>query len=74
MYLCLKTIKINGARAMGVLLTESEIYSTYNLGDSMKFDGYKYSAWLDNDYEGYHYNLEIEELAIDRSVCDQTDK
>ncbi len=29
------TIKINGARAMGVLLTETEVFPTYNLGDSM---------------------------------------
>lgn len=39
-----------------------------------EFNGHKYSAWLDNDYEGYHYNLEVEELAIDRSVCEQADK
>lgn len=36
-----------------------------------EFDGRKYSAWLDNDYDGYHYNLEIHEHAIDRSVCEQ---
>ena len=38
-----------------------------------EFDGRKYSAWLDNDYEGYHYNLEMHELAIDRTMCDQND-
>lgn len=39
-----------------------------------EFDGCKYSAWLDNDYEGYHYNLELHELAIDRSVCEQIEQ
>ena len=36
-----------------------------------EFDGHKYSAWLDNGYDGYHYNLEMHELAIDRSVYEQ---
>lgn len=35
------TIKINGARAMGVLLTETEVFPTYNLGDSMIESDYK---------------------------------
>ena len=39
-----------------------------------EYDGHKYSAWLDNDYEGYHYNLELYELAIDRSVCEQNEQ
>lgn len=46
-----------------------------NLNDFVEeFNGHKYSAWLDNDYEGYHYNLEVEEIAIDRSVCDQNEQ
>jgi len=39
-----------------------------------EFDGHKYSAWLDNDYDGYHYNLEMHELAIDRTMCDQNER
>lgn len=39
-----------------------------------EYDGHKYSAWLDNDYDGYHYNLELYELAIDRSVCEQNEQ
>ena len=39
-----------------------------------EFNGCKYSAWLDNDYDGYHYNLELHELAIDRSVCEQNEQ
>ena len=39
-----------------------------------EFDGRKYSAWLDNDYDGYHYNLEMYELAIDRSVCEHDEQ
>jgi len=39
-----------------------------------EYDGHKYSAWLDNDYDGYHYNLELHELAIDRSVCEQNEQ
>ena len=35
------TIKINGARAMGVLLTETEVFSTYNLGDFVMEWDYK---------------------------------
>ena len=35
------TIKINGARAMGVLLTENNVFSVYNLGDSMMKWDYK---------------------------------
>lgn len=35
------TIKINGARAMGVLLTETEVFPTYNLGNSMLEWDYK---------------------------------
>ena len=38
-----------------------------------RFDGRKYSAWRDNDYDGYHYNLEMHELAIDRTMCDHID-
>ena len=38
-----------------------------------RFDGRKYSAWRDNDYDGYHYNLEMHELAIDRTMCDHND-
>lgn len=39
-----------------------------------EYDEHKYSAWLDNDYDGYHYNLELYELAIERSVCEQNEQ
>ena len=34
-----------------------------------EFDGRKYSAWIDSDYDGYHYNLVLEEHTVDRSVA-----